>query len=159
MRESPTARALAAFLPEFVQRKLDAGFAFRLVGLWRNWAEVVGPEVAELARPLGHRKRILLVGAEDSLALQEVGYYSPEILERVNAFLGEESFDKVQADLLLGRAPLDTVGVAPPVHRMGLPPRPAELGGLGRLKQDDSAIGRCYRAYVRLFGEQGTDGR
>ena len=30
--------------------------------LWRNWDIVTGPDIAPIARPLGHRNGILLIG-------------------------------------------------------------------------------------------------
>ena len=38
-----------------------------LTQLWKNWDIVMGPDIAALAHPLGHRGNILLVGGEDSL--------------------------------------------------------------------------------------------
>ena len=72
-----------------------------LTALWQNWDIVMGTELAPLAHPLGHRGNILLVGGDDSCAMQELSYAVPEILERVNAFMDEEYFHKVELHLLL----------------------------------------------------------
>ena len=68
-------------------------------GLWEDWDSAVGEELASVARPAGHRGRALLLGAEDAMAMQEIQARSEEILERVNAYLGEDYFLKVKAGL------------------------------------------------------------
>ena len=112
---------------------------------------VMGPEIAALARPLGHRESRLLVGGEDNLALQELIYHPPEMLERANAFMDGEVFSRVELHLLEGRTPLDErVSRALPAQRRELV-RPEHLGTLlGRL-DPASPVGRCYQAYLRMF--------
>jgi hypothetical protein len=122
-----------------------------LARLWRSWEEVVGPEVAELARPLGHREGALVLCAQDSVAAQQLSYYAPELLERVNAFFGKEVFDKVRFELLDGRVPLglhNSVEAPPPARR---PQKPCNLVGLVGKIDPEIAVGRCYAAYVRYF--------
>ncbi len=81
--------------------------ALRLVPLWQNWDMVMGPDIAPLAWPLGARRDVLLVAGEDNLALQELTLLTAEILERVNAFMAEPMFSRVDVQLLLGRRPLN----------------------------------------------------
>ena len=133
---------------------LDAGLPFRLVLLWRRWAEVVGEDAAALCRPLGHRRRTLLVGAEDSAALQELVFRAPDILEAVNIFLGEECFDKVELDLIMRRVPLDTHAGAEPPRPAPRVERPDQLGSLEEGLPRDTPVGQCYEAYVRFFGKR-----
>lgn len=149
-------RHLGYNLRAFCREKLQSDKPFRIARLWRDWSTVVGEDAAALARPLGQRKRTLLLGVEDAAALQEMTFYTPMILEAVNAFLGEVFFDKVQCDLLMGKTPLDTkTGFTP---RRGIPRRPDNLGGaLGRM-DPDSPVGRSYRAYLAMFAGQGPEG-
>jgi hypothetical protein len=133
----------------------------RLVALWDSWSEIVGPEVAELARPLGHNKTTLLLGVEDAVAMQEISFQTPDILRMVNASLGESVFDKVRLDLIGGRTSLDTIaasfpkrpGTSPLLSARNRLPPPVNLGAL----QDDfskiPAVERCYKAYVRHYGQ------
>jgi hypothetical protein len=127
----------------------------RLVQLWRHWRTVMGPDLADLAIPLGTRKRVLLVGGEDTLAIQELSYQVPEMLERVNAFMTEDQFDKVELRLAPGNenpaAGLTGTDVPAGFGPRPLPPRPADLGGL-RLPPG-SPVERCYAAYLRLFAQ------
>lgn len=116
--------------------------------LWKNWDMVMGPDLAPLAQPLGHRRHLLLVGGEDHLVLQELSYAAPEILERVNAFMDEPFFERVELHLLFGKRPLNLVTDTP---LPGPPPliRPPRLGGLNL--DPASPVGRCYQAYLRCF--------
>jgi hypothetical protein len=123
---------------------------FKLVRLWRSWPEVLGPELAELAKPLGHKDRRLILGGEDSISLQEITYFGPDILERVNGFLEGKIFDKISVELIRGRSPLDSVQIGTVPETVGLP-RPEHLGDLLAIMPEDSPVTSCYRAYVRLI--------
>lgn len=148
----------AASLAEAAQAALDrlgGAEQGRLAQLWRNWRMVMGPDLADLAMPLGTRKRALLVGGEDTMAMQELSCQIPEMLERANAFMDTERFDKVELRLLPGsetaRTRLDGTNVPCGLRSRPLPPRPADLGKLGTLLHQDDPVGRCYAAYLRLF--------
>lgn len=161
-RTAENREGVAAPVTEVLSRvvaRLGGSDRIRLVGLWRSWAEVLGPEIAALARPLGSRKGTLVLGAEDPMVMQELGFLSPEILARVNGWLGEDHFDKVTFELLSGRFPLDAVTA--PRRETGLShvPGPVHLGGLEHLLASDDPVGRSYRAYVRRFsGGRDTGG-
>lgn len=79
----------------------------RLSLLWQNWAMVMGPDLSSMARPLGHHKDLLLIGAEDAMLAQELHLLSGEVLERVNAFMESPFFSAVKVTLLMGRTGLD----------------------------------------------------
>lgn len=134
--------------------RLDVKGRLAFVPLWRSWAEVVGPELAEYAHPLEVRGRTLVLGGHDSVVLQEISYVQHELLARVNAALGQEYFDKVTFELLSDRIPLDAASVPSAPEKRRLPPKPERLGGLEALWREDSAVARCYRAYVRFFAGQ-----
>ncbi|MGJ3521883.1 DUF721 domain-containing protein [Nitratidesulfovibrio sp. D1] len=165
-------KAIGEALRGFLERR-GAPERMRLVRLWENWDMVMGVDIAVLAYPLGHRKRILLVGAEDNMAMQDLTFLTPEILERVNAFMDDVSdgpyFERVEVHLLQRRTPLDEVRVtrgAPPPR---VPPRPDNLGGLLGAFDPESPVARAYASYVRMFreigdaavkpGDAGRDGR
>lgn len=136
--------------------------ALRLVALWTAWDAVVDPDLARLAKPLGHKDRTLFLGVEDAIAMQEVSLQTPDILHAVNTALGEPFFDKVRLDLLRGRTSLDAVAESVSVSREKAP-RPIHsvanaLSGdtreIGTLRPGFSripAVERCYQAYVRLL--------
>jgi len=132
----------------------------RLAQLWRNWRMVMGQELADLAIPLGTRKGALLVGGEDAMALQELSFHIPEMLERANAFMDAERFDKIELRLagLDARTSLTGAHVPSGIRpQQPLPPRPAKLGGLIGILPPDSPVGRCYAAYLRLFSQAERD--
>lgn len=127
-----------------------------LARLWKSWPAVVGPDIAALARPLGHRGGKLLVGVEDSMVMSEMVHYSPVLLAQANEFLGRNFFDKVEMHLLGGQVPLDGEAGPAPVRRPE-PVRPGSLGGLLVDLPPDSPVGRAYRAYVEFFARRGTE--
>ena len=145
-------RSIRSVLEDFLKRR-GASESYQLASLWRNWAEVLGPDLAGLARPLGHKERRLILGGEDSITLQEITFFGPDILERVNGFLGGNVFDKISVELIRGRSPLDCIriGTVPEKARVA---RPDNLGGLLGVMPEDSPVARCYRAYVRLIKGQ-----
>lgn len=145
------ASSLGDALPRFLDN-LDTRGGMALVRLWRNWDELLG-EMARVARPLGHRGSKLILAADDPMVMQEAHYLGPMILEKVNGFLRQEVFDKVVFELLNGRVPLDGA-IRPEAPK---PPRklkkPEKLGSLNEELDPDSPVGRCYRAYQRMFDD------
>ena len=129
----------------------EASARRNFVEVCRRWAEIVGPETAELLRPLGHNRRDLYLGADDPVALQEMVFAAPEILSLVNAALGHEAFDKVRFDLLGGQVSLDALRAVPP--RFAVPPerKPENLGGMLGAFDPTTPVGRCYAKYVAYF--------
>ncbi len=130
-------------------RGMDA-LRLRLIRLFRQWDAVLGSELSAVARPIGHRGSVLLIGCADSCAMQELSFAAPEILERVNIFLGEEYFSKAELHLQMGREEAQggdiTCASVPPA-----PERPADLGNLKL--PEDTPVGACYAAYLRMFRE------
>lgn len=78
------------------------GLQSKLWQLWQHWEMVMGPDLAELALPLGHHKDVLLVAACDNMVMQELQMQSDEILERVNAFM-DGRFKSVRLSLPMDR--------------------------------------------------------
>ena len=108
-RFCPEAIEASDLLRAFLERSAR-GRDLTLAELWRHWDTVLGRGLASLALPVGHREATLLVAAEDHLVMQELSFMTPEILERVNAFLEEERFQEVHLSLLGRQRPLN----APP---------------------------------------------
>ena len=132
---------------------LGSGEKLMQVRLWQNWEMVMGPDIAPLAWPLGARNGILIVGGEDNLALQELSFMTPEILERVNAFMDAPVFDKVELRLVMGDRPLDQApDIQPSTRVRPAPPRPRHLGAHREEMNPDSPVARCYAAYLRMHG-------
>ena len=144
-------KRLNTVLPGYLDR-LDTTGGKSLVRLWRAWDDLMG-EMASMARPLGHRGTKIILAADDPMVMQEAQYLAPLLLETINRFLGEEVFDKVVFELLNGRIPLDGAirpeAVEPPRKLK----KPKNLGELKEELDPDSPVGRCYRAYQRMFDD------
>ena len=154
-RSCPEAVDVSDLVRAFLDRSKH-GRDLALTELWRHWDTVLGPGLAGLALPLGHRDATLLIAAEDHLIMQELSFLTPEILERVNAFLEEDRFQEVHLSLLGKRRALNSTARpeprrTPPVI---LKPDPEHLGALWDNMDPDTPLGRCYRAYVRRFGKK-----
>ncbi len=142
-------RTMGEAMSQFVS-VIDGDKKLMIPKLWKAWPDLMG-ELAEFAKPLGHRKTTLILAAEDSVAAQELSYFAPEILLRINSFFGEEVFDKVLFELLNGRVPLDGYELARiPVQKPKIK-KPGKIGGMKDKFDPESAVGRCYLKYVRLF--------
>lgn len=139
--------ALAAFLD-----KRGGKEHARLVLLWEHWDMVMGGELAPFVMPLGHKKETLLLAAEDSMAAQEIAMRSGEVLERVNAFMDQPYFSRIQVELVMGRHALSharrDIRPRPADYRA---PRPERLGSLHGAFDPASPVARCYEAYLRYF--------
>ena len=139
--------ALAAFMG-----KRGGGERTRLTLLWEHWGMVMGEELASLAIPLGHKKDVLLLAAEDSMAAQDIAMQSGEVLERVNAFMDERYFSRIQVELVMGRGDLSRARPElRPRPRDYRAPRPENLGSLRGTFDPESPVARCYEAYLRYF--------
>lgn len=122
----------------------------RLSLLWRHWEVVMGAELAPLARPLGHRDAMLLVGADDAMSLQELHLQSDEILERVNAFMEKPFFHTVKVSLILGKTELDGPLRRAAAFEEDCPPLPRSAADgryLGSM-DPDSPVARAYARFA-----------
>ena len=123
----------------------------KLSRLWRSWDAVLGPDLAPLARPLGHHDDKLLIGAEDAVLLQEFYYMGPEIVRRVNEFLQEDFFTAVKVSLMLDHQDLDAP--SPVLERSAGRPKeevPAPSGASLGLMDPESAVARCYARFLGM---------
>lgn len=147
-----------------------------LHSLWQNWAAALGPGLAPLALPLGHRGQTLLIGAEDAMILQELQLQGPEILAAVNAFLHSDYFTDVRVSLVLDHTILGASDALPDGH--DTPARAASAdsraaaaacagddGGDGAASgiyletmDQNSPVARCYARYARQRGNAARRG-
>ena len=128
----------------------EASLELALARLWRHWPEILGPELAEVVKPLGRRKATMVLGATNSIIMQEFTFLAPEILKRANAFLGTGYFQEVKLELMSGRPGLDRNLLPTPLPQP-IPSAPKPLGNLLPCMDPASPVSACYRAYVRHF--------
>ncbi|MBO4313394.1 MAG: DUF721 domain-containing protein [Desulfovibrio sp.] len=149
-KEPPEAVSLADGI-DAVLRGLGANEEqMRLLHLWECWPYVLGEALAPVALPLGHRNATLLVGCEDNMLLQELRFQQSEILDRVNAFMGEPFFTDMKVSLLLGKSGLQGRAPRPPENR-NTATAPAVPEATGRYLADmdpASPVARCYALFA-----------
>ncbi|OMQ04856.1 hypothetical protein BW722_01770 [Lawsonia intracellularis] len=123
-----------------------------LVELWRNWSMVMGPYLEGIAYPLGRREKTLIVGGEDTMALQELAYMKEELLERVNAFMDRTFFDKVNLQLCMGRQLVykKQVNQRNIPRKLKIPRQHAAEQSDSLVLDSNSPISRCYKTYLRM---------
>ena len=64
--------------------------ATTLATVQRLWADVVGVEVAAVARPVSERGGVLQIVCEDSVWAAELELMGPSLVARLNAAIGRE---------------------------------------------------------------------
>lgn len=128
----------------------EANLELALARLWRNWSAVVGTQIASLVRPLGRRKTTMILGATNSMVMQEFSFWGPEVVAKANEFLGTTYFQQVRLELMDGRPGLDQPLVTKP-SIMPKAPRPEPLGNLLPCMDPSSPVTSCYHAYVQHF--------
>ena len=127
----------------------------RLRQLWLNWGMVMGPDLAPLARPLGHHRDVLLIGAEDAMLAQELHLMAGEMLERVNAFMEQPFFSSIKVSLLMGNSRLDkaatrkTANADKPAPRLRAPEPLCADGVYLEAMDPTSPVARAYARFVR----------
>jgi len=118
-------RALAATLPKITKAILEKG-GRDYAAVIADWAEIVGPSLAQSSLPEKLAKRRISESGADisggvltirvsSGAAMEFQHREPQILERINAYLGHRAVTRLK----LVQAPL------PMVRRSGPPAAPA----------------------------------
>ncbi len=118
--------------------------------LYAHWEMVMGEDLYQLALPIGHRGKILLIAGEDNLVLNELTYMLDEIKERVNAFMGQEFFEKIELHLLQNKRPLnEAVEIYPGPEKVELI-RPENLGSLNL---PEGKVRDAYLHYLSIFND------
>ncbi len=139
--------------------RLDTKSQLPLLRLWQHWSMVLGEELSSLALPLGVRGDTLLIGATDTLALQELSYSKADILERVNIFLEAVPeapvLQRLELSLDFGRTALCGIASAtpPPPPPKQKPPCPDDILDAYHVMRPDSVVGACYFAYLRMYNK------
>ena len=101
------------FAELFTKRQWDKRLALHAV--FRNWSEVVGPEIAERTEPQVIRGTVLWIAVSDSVWMQQLHLQKQALLEHINANIrGSEKISDVrfQIDAALGEEKL--LAASPP---------------------------------------------
>lgn len=146
--------ALKDFYADFIKRCGISPEQEQLRHLWDNWDMVCPEDIYGLAKPYACKGKILCIGAETPLDLQEIRMYYTELLERINVFLLayglENYFEKLEFSLLRGKKSL--------LERQGLPehfvrefPKRPETYGKKVDFHGIKSLERCYEAYCNCL--------
>jgi predicted nucleic acid-binding Zn ribbon protein len=87
--------------PRSMQFALDAltddlAPATALAGVQRVWAPTVGAGIAEQAQPTAERGGVVTISCAASVWAQELDLMAPQIIERLNAALGERAVNRLR---------------------------------------------------------------
>jgi predicted nucleic acid-binding Zn ribbon protein len=66
-----------------------------LYALWERWPEVVGPLIAQNARPTAIKRKLLLVNVSSAPWTQQLQYLKGELIEKVNRALGRVAVENI----------------------------------------------------------------
>lgn len=124
------------------------------------WAEVVGPQVAGATEVLGVEGGVLRVSTKSAVWANELTFYKPEFLRRLNARIGARPGDPILRDIHFQNRGLrkteapEYVEPALDLDAVSLSPAEVELveAEVGRI-QDEALrerVRRCRLADVRL---------
>ncbi|MBM3215411.1 DUF721 domain-containing protein [Candidatus Poribacteria bacterium] len=89
----------------------------RIERVFDVWDEVLGEELAKLARPLSVEDGLLTVTVPDSAAASEVSFSREAILHRINDYLGVPAVDDLRTRVQeRSRRPREAPGQVPQSH-------------------------------------------
>ncbi len=67
-----------------------------LLKLWEQWAELVGPDVSQNARPEAIKDGLLLVNVSSAPWMQQLQYLKSDLVEKLNSALGKEAVEDIR---------------------------------------------------------------
>jgi predicted nucleic acid-binding Zn ribbon protein len=73
--------------------------------LWRQWDDLVGPTIAQNARPAAIKGKLLLINVSSAPWMQQLQYLKDDLVEKIN-----DDFDKeIVTDIRFKIGPVDGV--------------------------------------------------
>mgnify|MGYP000144444292 CR=1 FL=1 len=78
---------------------LNLDFPLKTSLLLRSWKEIVGEPIAAQTQPYAIRNRILFVHVSHSVWIQQLQFFKPALLEKINQFLGEPLLREIRFKL------------------------------------------------------------
>lgn len=64
--------------------------------LWGRWADLVGPTIAQNARPAAIKGKLLLVHVSSAPWMQQLHYLKGDLMEKLNGALGKNSVKEIK---------------------------------------------------------------
>jgi predicted nucleic acid-binding Zn ribbon protein len=96
-RRAPKSGTLQPVAPILAQTLRQAGLerVTLLAQLVRHWEDIVGSQIAAVARPDGMRGRVLFVTVTDAIWLQQLTFYQARVLHNIRRVLGDVPIGKL----------------------------------------------------------------
>jgi hypothetical protein len=69
-------------------QRAGLGQVVLLSRLTRRWEEIVGPQLAAVARPESVRSRVLFIAVTDAIWLQQLIFFQSQLLQNIRRILG-----------------------------------------------------------------------
>ncbi len=79
---------LAPLLTQTLERR-GLGRVVLLSRLQQHWTEIVGPQLAKVAKPEGVRSHVLFISVVDAVWLQQLKFYQSQVLQNMRRALGD----------------------------------------------------------------------
>ena len=111
-------------------RALGIDAPIKNYSLFGAWKEIVGETIALQSQPRSLRNQILFVHVSHSTWMQQLQFLKPQLLEKLNAFLGESQIRDIR--FKIGKIALPSASPSPsPVW----PKEPLDKGTLVRMNE------------------------
>lgn len=68
----------------------------QLSGVWKIWDQTVGPAIAENARPLAFKQKLLLVQVSSPVWIQQLRFLKTDLIAKLNQALGEACIEDIK---------------------------------------------------------------
>ena len=78
---------------------LEIDLPIKTYSIWGAWSEIVGESIARQTQPRSIRNRILFVDVSHSTWIQQLQFLKPNLLEKINRFLGETPIQDIRFKL------------------------------------------------------------
>jgi len=68
----------------------------KLAGVWKIWDQTVGTAIAENARPLAVKQKLLLVQVSSPVWIQQLRFLKTDLIARLNQALGDACIEDIK---------------------------------------------------------------
>jgi hypothetical protein len=80
-------------------KALEINVPLKSYSIWGAWKELVGDSVALQTQPRSIRNRILFIDVSHPTWMQQLQFFKPTLLEKINIFLGEPLIQDIRFKL------------------------------------------------------------
>jgi hypothetical protein len=80
-------------------KALEIDVPLKSYSIWGAWEEIVGDSVALQTQPRAIRNRILFIDVSHPTWMQQLQFFKPTLLEKINNFLGEPHIQDIRFKL------------------------------------------------------------